>query len=412
MSEMIKLTPSLLMEQSQEMMSLKNSYDSLFNSISQDLRMMNTNWSDALSGNFSTKISSAQKSFSGVLNMLQNGSTAASMAAFNLSDQDSALAKLFAADGVSLGNLASAVLDPGHTGVMYNPLPGGGLGTVEAWDTLKDLLKETIEHGGDINDVDWGALGGFGKIMEDMGDWWGADIGEGNTERLKSALDVLIGEYGDEGTKVGYGLLKAMEDGDYRDVASYLGGKGIGEYAKVLGEAAGLEKEMIEVYGSYAKNGIENLSSSLTELIMDPSAENWFGLAWDNLVQTGVDTLGDTAGDTIYNTVMMIPGIGDYYAGEGVDDIGGMCNVAMGDLAGMFSNDPGMDEYVSNYYENNGGVSEGIFAGFTDIGNFINEQGGLGNAAKEFIDTAAGDFNTEPFEVIGEKVSGLWKSIF
>lgn len=72
MQDLIELTPQLLLEQSQEMSSLCSAYESLFANVSSDLNGINDSWSDLLSNNFSVKIGSAQKLFSGEMTMLRN----------------------------------------------------------------------------------------------------------------------------------------------------------------------------------------------------------------------------------------------------------------------------------------------------------------------------------------------------
>ena len=77
MQDLFELRPEVLMEQSKEMRTLSNAYESLFESVSSDLQGMNDYWSELLSNNFSGKISSAQKAFSGALVMLQNSADVA-----------------------------------------------------------------------------------------------------------------------------------------------------------------------------------------------------------------------------------------------------------------------------------------------------------------------------------------------
>ena len=72
MQDIIELTPELLLEQSQEMQSLCAAYENLFANISSDLNGINESWSDLLANNFSGKIGSVQKTFSGTLTMLGN----------------------------------------------------------------------------------------------------------------------------------------------------------------------------------------------------------------------------------------------------------------------------------------------------------------------------------------------------
>ena len=77
----IKYTPSELLVQSAQMAALQSEFDALFKQTTNALNGMNESWSENIARNFSGKIQSAQKSFSGILNMLSNGSAAARLGA-------------------------------------------------------------------------------------------------------------------------------------------------------------------------------------------------------------------------------------------------------------------------------------------------------------------------------------------
>ena len=61
------------MSQSQEMSSLKNQYESLFQSVDGILIDVNNSWSENLANNFSGKLAAAKNSFSKVTQMLRSG---------------------------------------------------------------------------------------------------------------------------------------------------------------------------------------------------------------------------------------------------------------------------------------------------------------------------------------------------
>lgn len=82
----IVLTPELLMSQSAEMQSLQTEYESLFGQVTNVLNGMNDSWSTNIASNFAGKILLAQKSFSSIVNMMQNGSTAAKVGAMTFAD--------------------------------------------------------------------------------------------------------------------------------------------------------------------------------------------------------------------------------------------------------------------------------------------------------------------------------------
>ncbi len=77
----IQLTPEELLSQSTEMFNLQNEYQSLFQQVKNSLEGINSSWSPNLASNFSGKITSAQNSFSSIINMFGNGANAAKASA-------------------------------------------------------------------------------------------------------------------------------------------------------------------------------------------------------------------------------------------------------------------------------------------------------------------------------------------
>lgn len=92
----IKLTPEELLSQSTEMASIQSEFEALFSQVTNSLNNLNNSWSEALSGNFSGKISAAQKSFSAVAEMMENGATAARVSANTFSEPGTVLSALSA----------------------------------------------------------------------------------------------------------------------------------------------------------------------------------------------------------------------------------------------------------------------------------------------------------------------------
>ena len=92
----IKLTPEELLAQSTEMASIQSEFESLFSQVTSSLNNLNGSWSEALAGNFSGKISAAQKSFSAVAEMMANGATAARVSANTFSEPGAVLSALSA----------------------------------------------------------------------------------------------------------------------------------------------------------------------------------------------------------------------------------------------------------------------------------------------------------------------------
>lgn len=93
MAKKIQLTPAELLAQSREMLSLRDEYEAIFKSSQAVLSTVNGNWSACLSRNFLGKLSSAEKGFSQILGMLENGGNLAAQSANSYESVDSLLSK-------------------------------------------------------------------------------------------------------------------------------------------------------------------------------------------------------------------------------------------------------------------------------------------------------------------------------
>ena len=90
----IKITPAELRLQAVAMEGLEAEFAALFANIGNDLNCINSNWSANLARNFSGKITSAQKQFAHITQMLEEGAKAADTCANTFESVDSALAKI------------------------------------------------------------------------------------------------------------------------------------------------------------------------------------------------------------------------------------------------------------------------------------------------------------------------------
>lgn len=166
----IVLTPELLRQQSQELSALTREYESLFSGVSGILSSLNGNWSANLANNFSSKVASAQASFSSITELLEQGASAAQTSADTFQSLDSLLAQNFgettgtgvaqrasaSSDGESwwynlkkkAGHFASRVKDEIETGVakVTNAISGGVSWFLEEYDK-KGLLFKVVSTG-------------------------------------------------------------------------------------------------------------------------------------------------------------------------------------------------------------------------------------------------------------------------
>jgi hypothetical protein len=111
MTKAVQLTPSDLRAQAAEMAALRSSYEALFASVSSILSSSNDSWSPNLAHNFAGKITSAQKGFSGITDVLLWGQNAANSSAEGFESIDSALANALGAQETAAGAAAVPVTD-------------------------------------------------------------------------------------------------------------------------------------------------------------------------------------------------------------------------------------------------------------------------------------------------------------
>ena len=125
MSE-VKFSQMSLQEQATEIANLQQQYDETFQTVKTILDQMNGSWSEGLSSNFTGKIGSAQKSFSSILSMLANGSSAAKIAALSYSEVGSVLQSLISS--VTGGGATNERADAYSAGGGGYSAGGGGKG--------------------------------------------------------------------------------------------------------------------------------------------------------------------------------------------------------------------------------------------------------------------------------------------
>ena len=178
----IQLTPSELQAQAAEMAALKAEYESLFSGVKGIMSSVNNNWSTNLAHNFSGKISSAQKSFSNVVNLLDTGAQAARKSAQSLSTLDNTLAKAMNGQGKS---------DNGANGSGEG---GGGFRgekNQSIQEQLLDQLKSSWKESGE-------SVKYLEKEYEKLPDWLREKIetlaGEDMRTALKITGDILKGD--------------------------------------------------------------------------------------------------------------------------------------------------------------------------------------------------------------------------
>ena len=326
----IKLTPEELLAQSTEMASIQSEFESLFSKVTSSLNNLNGSWSEALAGNFSGKISAAQKSFSSVAEMMANGATAARVGA-NTFSEPGAVLSLICGGGESgsfsgSSDLLSWIAENAQTGVNSDLMIGAiskmtGVDAAGAKDILGKVMKGDYEGVLDTvadKGIDWVA----GALSGDLGsDTWVGQLEEATGGTLGLA-----------------GLEKSF-------------GKNV--LGSTLGNAKNIVKDMYFGDGNPAYE-LEQLGE----------------MAWNS----GAGSVIKTTSDAAYNVVKNIPGIGDYYAEKGVTDGEGAIGSIIGDITLMVTGDSEAAAADQNYYKDHGGIAKGVVDGVVDIGSYVADR--------------------------------------
>lgn len=327
----IKLTPEELLAQSTEMASIQSEFESLFSQVTSSLNNLNGSWSEALAGNFSGKISAAQKSFSAVAEMMANGATAARVSA-NTFSEPGAVLSLICGGGESgsfsgSSDFLSWIAENAQTSGMNSDLMIGAISKMTGVDVAgaKDILGKVMQ----------GDYEGVLDTVADKGIDWiaGALSGELGSDTWVGQMEEATGgkfEFG--------GLEKSF----YKNV---LGG--------TLGNAKNIVKDMYFGDGNPAYE-LEQLGE----------------MAWNS----GAGSVIKTTSDAAYNVVKNIPGIGDYYAEKGVTDGEGAIGSIIGDITLMVTGDNQAAAADQNYYKDHGGIAKGVVDGVVDIGSYVADR--------------------------------------
>ena len=320
----IKLTPEELLAQSTEMASIQAEFTALFSQVTSSLNNLNNNWSEALAGNFSGKITAVQKSFSSVADMMANGAAAARVGA-----------NTFAEPGAVLALLC------GGGGSMKNP----------------SQLLSWLDENGQKDAI----IGQLSKLT-------GVDLATANNimEKISNGdYEGAIQLAGEKGIDVFAGMMSGELSSD----------SWVGQLEEMTGGKLGLDGLEKSYYKNLFGDTAENAVNIVKDMYFgegDPEyALRQLGeMAWN----AGPGAVIKTGGDAAFNAVKSIPVIGDYYAEKGVTDGEGAISSMIGELTYMITGDSEAAAADANYYQAHGGIAKGVVDGVVDIGVYVSEQ--------------------------------------
>ena len=332
----IYLTPMELRSQSQEMANLKQEYDQLFQGVKKAVNDVNDNWSAGLANNFTSKITTASKSFEQISEMLASGSKAAESAAGCFESVDNALAR---------------IMQPEKSGII-----GPYIGAAVQKDVLLD--QETTGASKVFKDASE-MMGFFEGDFVDKLDFLPSSMREHLKDLYKKGLKENLGKY----EMITYDLIKDIESQDYVKAAK--------KFLKAIGKTEDWGENLST---AYQVNAIVNAVDSYIEYAQHPSVTNFLGIGWKSAVESALEVGADEA----WNIVKHIPWISEYYDKQGIKSGGDAINHVYTEWTRIFFGDNVADG-VKDYYSNNGGLWNGLVNGVGQICNEVKENGGFIN---------------------------------
>lgn len=283
----IKITPEELKGQAAQMTSLQSQYESLFRSVTSELRGMNQNWSSLLANNFMGKINSAGKGFSVIESILQTGASAALQSARTLESVDEALAKMNL-DGVG------GVKKGAKVGKKKSGLQNDFHSAVETQRKLNRFIEKIPERNRKI-------IKDFFKLA---------------TKNEKSKLHVLAG------SEKAYSIWSKFADGKYvgvgGDFIEAVGGtvfeskKGTVNWTALKVQGLGKTIKLVLDEKSYLSKNAEKYEEMAADYLLKGDVTGFVGAGFGELVQTvgkgTVDILCQTAGSVLDGAVSAVTG--------------------------------------------------------------------------------------------------------
>lgn len=344
----IQLTPEELLSQCQEMSSLKNQYESLFQSVDGILNDVNNSWSENLANNFSGKLAAAKNSFSKVTQMLQVGAEITGTSAKTFESVDQQLSALFS-DSADRNGLTQSMA--GITGLFSQ---------------TGQLFKEsTIRGKKDLGD------------LMDIVEQWRDSSGGKKAEGLYGLVNLALGDDSPLGYwKSGYEITEDIVTGDvgWDTFKTFLDASGVSSKVDAViltgkalfGKDSYYTQRMDELQGDMARH-LQEGDILGTAFLMGGALVDVVG---KGVVDVGSQLIADTLHlKTINNVIEGFTGV----------DIGGAINDAA-DKAG-----DGISDFIDTGGEVLGDLSENIKDAGSDAVAFV------GNVFTEAKD-ALGDF--------------------
>ena len=285
MAGKVQLTPAQLLAQSQEMLSLQKDYESLFQETSTLLNQINGNWSANLANNFLGKITSAQKGFGHICDMLEQGGNLAAVSANTFESMDSLLSKAMQGDAAA-GTLlrtsagAAAVAGAASAGAASSA-SGAANGGQGLWSSFL---------------TDWNRAGG---ALESFREFYESRIPEELREELKKMGKEVFGSQIFSAYDITYDLVTGNVDMD----TFYSGAKAV-----LGGTKGGAVKNAFEYAGEIRDKDAQYTQRSIDELLSGNVLTGLFNMGASFIDEIGTGVV-DVGGSMAIGALEKIPGL-------------------------------------------------------------------------------------------------------
>ncbi len=320
----IQLTPTELLNQSQEMINLKARYEELFQSVDGILNQVNGSWSENLANNFSGKISAARSSFSRVTDMLQAGADAAGGSAASFVSLDRQLSGLFlGGEGKMLTGIGTAM---GISEILSQKIQSRVQSTGE--NSLSKMLEKIekdresrpgklTEGAYDLLDFSLGKDSPLGKVKEGYdvlkdiltgeADWDTAKTGVdlfGGGSRLESVIltgKVIFSEesdYMERHEELQEDMIEHLKEGDILGTGFLMAG----DFVETVGKGV-IEVGSQLVVSTLHLDTVNNLIEGFTNVDVGEAITNAAEKVGDGIsdfVDAGAEVMGDIS-ETMYD---------------------------------------------------------------------------------------------------------------
>ena len=371
-NEKIVLNAAELMTQSESMKTLKDEYDAMFTKVTSILNEMNDGWSENLSNNFVGKISTAQKGFAKIVEMLECGQNVAKEAATSFEDVNAVMARQISGafsglfENIDLGSLSGVI----GTGISLD-LVKEAWTKAGGWESYKDALSYITDGG----------------IYQSLSKWEKEIFGTSHLSEADSILDL------------GKNLIdgKIFNSENIGALSNLIGLDKIGEFFGVSGPYAGVivegaqkifgDGENIDTIQDYVIDYCESMDEMKEAFKEGNIIEGTIGTVFYSL-ENSTRVIGDVITDKI----------GDVIDFTGIDDA-----LPWSDIKDGLESATGVDFDIVIP-----AVTDGISQGYSDMVDAVVEGWGHIEDGLQYVGGAVASGVGDLFEDASSAIAGLF----